>query len=331
MLVSTGASVYGQQFQYSAAAGGDLIAGFRKPGLDNYELVVNLGNVYTNIEILTPGTTITFTNFSQTQLANAFPTGFGDLQWSVFSAFVPVGSSHGFPGSTLWYTQPRTDVSVQSTPPTRAGSGQSTIKQKMLGVPSGAYTISTSLSSNINNTVFLVREPVWDGVSASRSDFTSYIGDVGNPAIGNFQSLPVVENTTPSSFTSVARSDFYRVRPTGTADPETGLTTGPAYYLGYFSLNPNGTLTFTRGSSVVTPPPPPRPVLALQRIGTTNLISFATTNGAIYKLYFTNSAGFKTPLTNWPSISTNITGTGGTNSFMDITTDAVRFYGITAH
>jgi len=61
------------------------------------------------------------------------------------------------------------------------------------------------------------------------------------------------------------------------------------------------------------------------------MISFATTNGASYKLYFTNSTGLKTALTNWPSISTNITGTGGTNSFMDITTDTIRFYGVTAH
>ncbi|HWD91542.1 MAG TPA: hypothetical protein VG938_04250 [Verrucomicrobiae bacterium] len=324
-----GVSAFGQQFQYSASTGGDLIAGFRKPGLDNYELVVNLGNVYTNIEILTPGTTVTLNHFTPTQLANAFPTGLGDLQWSVSSAFIPVGSSHGFPGSTLWYTQPRADAAVQSTPPVRFGSGQSTVKQDILGVPSGAFTISGTMSSNINNTIYVVREPVWDQVNPARSDLTFHIGDTQDPSIGDFKNLSVVENTTPSSFTSVSRSDFYRARPTGFADPETGLTDGPAYYLGYFSLNTDGTLSFTRGSSVVTPPAPPKPVLAIQRLGTTNLISFATTNGATYKLYFTNSVGLRTPLTNWPSISTNITGTGGTNSFLDITTDAIRFYGVT--
>jgi hypothetical protein len=197
-------------------------------------------------------------------------------------------------------------------------------------VPSGAFTISGTMSSNINNTIYVVREPVWDQVTPARSDLTFHIGDTQDPSIGDFKYLSVVENTTPSSFTSVSRSDFYRARPTGTADPETGLTDGPAYYLGYFSLNTDGTLTFTRGSSVVTPPAPPKPVLAIQHLGTTNLISFATTNGATYKLYFTNSVGLRTPLTNWPSISTNITGTGGTKSFLDITTDTIRFYGVTA-
>jgi len=172
---------------------------------------------------------------------------------------------------------------------------------------------------------------VWDGVSQSRNDLTFFIGDVGNPSIGDFKNLPVVENITPSSFSSVSRSDFYRARPTGFADPETGLTTGPAFYLGYFSLNTDGTLTFTRATSTTTSPLPPPPVLSIQRNGTTNTISFATTNGAIYKLYFTNVAGLKTQLTNWPSPSTNITGTGSASSFMDITSDTNRFYGVIAH
>jgi hypothetical protein len=321
-LIFAATAAHGQTFQSSG--NGDLVAGFRKPGLDNYEFVVNLGNIYPNIEQLAPGSVVTLSHFTPTQLANAFQSGFGDLQWSVFSAYTASGTTNGFQANTLWYTQPRDDASIQSTPPTRFSStGQRAIKLQMVGVSSGAATISGTLSSNINNTIYAVREPVGDS-----SALTVYIGDTQDPTIGDFQNLPIVENTTPSDFPSVSRSDFYRARPIGSADPETGLTNGPAYYLGYFSLNTDGTLTFTRGSLVVTPTPP---VLSIQHNGATNMISFATTNGILYKLYFTNSAGLKTSLTNWPSISTNITGTGGTNSFMDVTTDATRFYGISAH
>jgi len=194
----------------------------------------------------------------------------------------------------------------------------------MLGVAPGAGVISTSLSSNINNTIYSVREAVGDP-----NALTVFIGDVNDSSIGDFRNLPVVENTTPSDFTSVSRSDFYRSRPVRFADPETGLTNGPAYYLGYFSLSTGGTLTFTR--AVATPPLPPQPLLQIQRVGTSNTISFATTNGATYKLYYTNATGLTTPVLNWPSISTNVTGNGNTNSFLDITTDPVRFYDVTAY
>ena len=326
-LVLLGTSVQGQTFQYNNGYG-DLVAGFRKPGIDNFELVVNLGNVYTNIEKLTPGTVVTYTQFTPTQLANAFASGFGNLQWSVFSAYTGTQATNGFQANTLWYTQPRANASVQSTPPTRGTSiTQRTTKNQILGVAYGAGTISTSLSSNVNNTVYLVREPVGDP-----SALTVFIGDLGDPTIGDFQSLPPaakVENKTPSSFTSVSRSDFYRIRPTGSADPETGLTTGSAYYLGYFSLNTDGTFSFTRATAA--PPLPPQPLLKIQRVGTSSTVSLATTNGATYKLYYTNAIGITTPVLNWPSISTNLTGNGNTNSFLDITTDAVRFYDVIAY
>jgi hypothetical protein len=40
---------------------------------------------------------------------------------------------------------------------------------------------------------------------------------------------------------------------------------------------------------------------------------------------------FNKPLHTWPSISTNVTGNGLTNSFMDITTDSNRVYRIGAN
>ena len=76
-----------QAFSYNQY--GDVVAGFRKTGSfkGNYEMVVNLGSV-TNLLNVSSGTTINITNFSTTQLTNAFmDTGsFGNLQWSVFSS-----------------------------------------------------------------------------------------------------------------------------------------------------------------------------------------------------------------------------------------------------
>lgn len=323
-------SVDAQTFQYGSKGNAPALIGFRRPSSPNdFELVANLGNVITNIENLTPGTTFVFTNrLLPTQLANAYPNSFDDVHWSVSAAFTGL-SYNGFQGGTIWYTLPRVDVNTQTTPPQRHGNGQVTVGGNMTSVGEGAKNDSGTLSSNINNTIYTVREP---NPTSTQNNYSFWVADTSDAAIGTFGLGDVVENTIPSPFSSAIRSDFYRARPLGYTDPETGLTSGAAYYLGYFQLDPNGNLSFTRVTpSTTTQSAPPPPVLSMHRVGMTNTISFATTNGAIYKLYFTNSVGLETSLTNWPSISTNITGTGGISSFMDITTDTVRFYGITAH
>jgi PKD repeat protein len=63
-----------------------------------------------------------------------------------------------------------------------------------------------------------------------------------------------VENITPNSFTSAQRSDFYQICPNGYADPFTGQTSGLAYFVGYFLLNPGGTMTFTRAAATAAAP-----------------------------------------------------------------------------
>src|SRR6185312_8813222 len=80
------ASSHTAQAQFFTYTGkGDLMAGFRKPGVGTYELVVNLGNV-TNFVAMTPGTSITITNFSPVQLTDAFPN-YNSLNWSAFATF----------------------------------------------------------------------------------------------------------------------------------------------------------------------------------------------------------------------------------------------------
>jgi len=331
-----------QFFSYSGT--GDLLAGFRKTGIHqgNYEIVVNLGSV-TNFLALPQGSAISISAVSPAQLADAFPDGNQDLQWSVFSAFsgvspwaTPLGE---FPAATIWYTFARTNFDVPSDPHPRYALGsQANVRQPMLGVGGNASTISIGLgSTNADNNSVLVREPVSGN---ALFDLTSSIGDPGDPTIGNFGGQGItftVENTTPDNFSSPTRSDFYQSCPASAGgrgggtyiDPITGLTNGSAYLVGYFTLNPGGTMTFTRSSTnSVTLPPPPPVLLMVVRSGGTTTISFGTTNGATYTLYYTNSAGISSPVASWPTLPTTITGDGSTKSFNDASTDADRVYRI---
>ncbi len=325
-----------QFFQYSGF--GDLLVGFRKTGAHqgNNELVVNAGNV-TNLVGLAPGAQVNIAHFSSAQLTDAFADGNGDLQWSVFSTFqlsspwvTPVGT---YAKTTLWLTVPSPATNAQSTPFARtAFSLQGNTRQKILGAGSGASTYSTGLgTTNADNNSFLVREPLTNNVNSGTYNLTVWIGDSSDSTSGDFNNATIpVENTTPHTFTSPQRSDFYQSVPTTFADPNNGQTSGNAYFVGYFLFYPNGTLTFTRAQTVQPPPPPP-PVLAVTRSGNTSTISFGTTNGATYNLIYTNTAGLSAARSNWPSLGSPITGNGSTMNFTDTTATSNRFYSVTAH
>jgi len=122
-------------------------------------------------------------------------------------------------------------------------------------------------------------------------------------------------------------SDLYQSVPTGSTDPNSGKTTGAAYYVGYFTLNPDGTMTFTRASAAS----PTQPVLTISRAGTTSTISLATANGTTYTLFYTNSSGLTQPVSTWPSSPTTLSGDGTTKSFSDTTSDPDRVYRVGAH
>ena len=329
---------------------GDVLATFRKTGAfqGNYELVVKLGYILDFLQVA-PGTTINITQFTPARLTSAFPDGNADLQWAVSAAFTLDQSvQYGpwlFPKSTDWYTRPSTNANSQSTAPIRPSQGTTAlIRQQILSMGDGAFTISADLATtNADNNTVLVREPI----SYNNSDVTAFIGDRVNPSLGNFRYLPYgVENTTPDPFTANARADLYQVCPASDnintyTDPITGLTNGAAYYVGYFLLRTDGTMTFTRGSSTTpTPPPPPTASITYGGIGgigpggvVTNLfhISFVASNTAHYKLYYTNAPGLTSSVTNWPSLPSTILGNGSVTNFLDATTDTNRFYRIQGH
>jgi hypothetical protein len=331
--------------QYFTANGyGDVIAGFRKPGTGTYELVVRLGNM-TNLLALTPGSTITMSNYAPSQLSDAFPGGYGSVQWSVFSSFQSsvnawTNSFGVFPPDTVWYTLAGTNATTQTTPPSRySHNGQALLDQKMYSVVSGAETISSGLSvTNADNNSVLVREPVADDGSGTLDDA---ISDTSTPSFGDFGGGTLdftVENILPASFTSTARSDFYQSCPnsgsptyTGHTDPITGQTTGADYFVGYFLLNTNGTMTFTRALTVTNTSPPPAPTLSIAVANSVTTISFGTTNGATYTLLYNTIAGLASPRHTWPTLGSPITGNGGVTNFTDTTVTSGRVYSVTAH
>jgi len=241
--------------QYFSVGNGDLVAGFRKTNPSgSYEMVSYLGNI-TNFLAIPAGNTLSITNYAAFQLSNSF-SSFGLLEWSVFAGDngnnnAPNSYWAGYALDTVWYTLPRSSVGTQTTPPSRYGD-QSGIQSAIASIGNGAFTVSSGAALNAtNNNAYVVREPAGGPNSLStfiQDPFYASIGDFG----GNLPST--VENTTPSTFTSAVVSDLYQSVTGGYNDPNTGMSTGNAYYVGYFTLNLNGTMTFTRASTGVAQP-----------------------------------------------------------------------------
>jgi len=295
----------------------DVLAGFRKTGTyaGTYEMVVDLGSV-TNFLKLSMGSTINITNFTPSQLTYAFSSGYGNLQWSVFSAFpnssswaTPLGT---FPKDTLWYTLPETNVTTQTQPPARESYQTQTLpKSSMNTIGNDAVIISASTSANTDNTIDVIAENIATYASQNET-LSDFIADPVNPADGDFggnngNPLPYdVENITPSSFTAAQRSDFYQVCPYNLVDPITGLTNKTSYFVGYFILNPAGTMTFTRAAAVTLP-----------SIGS---VTSTVTNGfSPLQVVFSNTASGT--ITSWiwnfgnGTVITNSTGANVTNTY----------------
>jgi hypothetical protein len=315
--------VKAQPFAYNP---NDVFIGFRKTGANqgSYELVVNIGQA-TNYIAMTLGSVSNIANFSPAQLSDAF-SNYNNLNFSVSGGQDGGPPPSGYPGRTIWLTAPRINVNVQSTPIQRDSvANQLNTTGEIISVLGNAAILSSGGSSNQDNNAVLVREPAGDP-----SAYSAFVSGQSDSTISTYQDTlkQSIEVVTPASFTSPVRADFYEVRPTTFLDPHTGLTSGNAYYAGYFQLNTDGTMSFTRASTGSTPPP--APVLKITRSGAVNTVSFGTTNGATYTLYLTNSAGLAQPVANWPSFG-SLTGNGNTNSFMDTTTDLNRFYTVIAH
>ena len=315
----------------------DLTLGFRKnsPYTETpaYEVVVDIGQA-SSYTTLTVGTTISVPGYSASQLTGSYQS-LNDLSWSVFGGF---NAGSGYPGyvrNTLWLTVPRTNNAVRSSDATRLiYTQQQSTKSEMSNIPSGAGQISQALGAGTFVTSSFVREPTsyasqilsasMGGIVDSTQGTLKDTWPASEPNTGNLEGL------TPDDFSSgTVRSDLYEVWPmtdgTGATvvDPHTG-TSGLAWHVGYFEFHTDGTMTFTRAAANTAPPT--QVTLHITRTNTTSTISFGSSSGVTYTLYYTNSAGLRAPVSTWPSQVGTISGDGTTRSFQDTTTDPTRFY-----
>jgi hypothetical protein len=149
-------------------------------------------------------------------------------------------------------------------------------------------------------------------VSIAIGDDNSWNSQTINPSLptqyANVQGNPNVVGLTSDSYYSMI------------------ATNQPPQLAGKFTLAANGVVTFNIVANI---PPAPR-IVSVTRVGTTTTVYFTTTNVYTYSLYYTNSSGLATSVTNWPKSVTTVTGPGSgmgaTNSILDSTTDTARFY-----
>jgi len=245
-------------FVYQA---GDLCLGFRKtgstPGL--YEVVVDVGPV-TNYLALPAGVSTNITAYTPSQLSPDSWASLTNLSWSVTGYTL---SSTLFPGyslNTLWVTVPRVGGVSGPVPQRQKSTRQANAVNTIESIFIGAASQSSGMASNQDNTASCVREVI---ASDDFNEYSDWIADETYPAIGDLNDFapsspagsPInLEDTTPTpSFTTAVQSDLYQVCPANTTDPNSGTTSGGGYNVGYFTLNPSGSMTFTRASTAVAP------------------------------------------------------------------------------
>jgi PKD repeat protein len=243
---------------------GDLALGFRKVGSyqSSYEEVVDIGPA-TNYINQAAGTTVNITQYLAAQLDPDSYANLTNLNWSVTGYVIAnnIPQAPGYPKNTLWYSIPRVSFGVQNTPPVRdTGIDQQQATPSIQSILNGAAVISGNLSAGSVNTTTFVQE--YDP-SANNQNYGAFISDSGNVANSDLQGNgpadingnPInLENTTVAPFSVGVQSDLYELRPTDSAnpvDPHTLQTSGAGYYAGYFTLNPDGTMTFTAASAPV--------------------------------------------------------------------------------
>jgi hypothetical protein len=176
------------------------------------------------------------------QLLNTF----GDLNGLTF-AVVGAQANHAplnYTANTTWLTLARTDPNTQTTAPNRYTSSKSQTLQSDISGIAGDGSISGALVY-APNAVY--------GTGAGQSSATALIIPTTGIFAGNAYSskyatglgahvnAPGPENTTSASFSttpgSVAVSDLYEYAP--------GTPSAQSVFLGSFSLDNNGVLTFT--------------------------------------------------------------------------------------
>jgi hypothetical protein len=288
------------QVAHAAFTTNDLYLGFNLSSAQG-DYIIDLGQATTSVGV--GGSTVV--DLSTKFHLATFNTIFASSTTGVGVAVVG-GNNSAVTGYNIYATQIRVGGAGNPSVPGSSLSGQSHSSTQI-------GTAATTLTGN-----------PWPTAGNDTNDATkSYTAKVG-PAqnSSDFYGKCGVNPFGTFGSPAVVYLDLYYASPT------------VAYtYKGYFTFDlSTGTphLTFTPGTAAGSNPPPPT-TLTITRTNNTSTISFGTTNGATYGLIYTNIAGLMAPQSNWFTLGSPITGTGGNTNFTDTTTDTNRVYSVTAH
>jgi len=131
------------------------------------------------------------------------------------------------------------------------------------------------------------------------------------PQFGGYVAFKV-EQTIPGAF------GFWQIVPSS-ASPRPAST-----YVGTFSIDATGSLSFTSGPVINATPPH---ITAITRAGNLDTVSFTTAPGGNYYLLYTNSIAAGAPGL-WPVVSGPISGNGANQSLTHTAADAAGFYSV---
>jgi hypothetical protein len=296
----------------------DAMLCFRKDKSNPLDLEVDIGSI-SNYIALPIGTTTNISQYTTSQMVDAFGgSDFSGVRFSVTACNRQTPpTNYPAPGDTIWATLARPNPAVQSAPYTQ--NGDPYLKgagSKVFVIGNDASLYSGAQAAGPDNTATAV------GINPNLAIYPceSYLGS-GNLA-GTY--APAVEAIAPASFTSPVVADLYENVPTGSADPVAGnATPGKVAYIGYFTFNTDGTMTFTRST--------PQPALTITRTSGVNNVSFLGFPNVNYTLYETNTIGLTMPRSTWPALGTTSGGLGGITNLTDASGDPNRFYFVGAH
>ncbi len=319
LTLATFAQQSAQALSYSADAP-DAMLCFRLPGASK-DLEVDIGHVtnYVNMPV-GASTNLTAFFYTTSQLTNSIGTPFDGVKFSVFATeWDTTFPTYPYPLHTALFTLARSTPSTPSIPFARGiSSSMSLLAGDIQTLGHNASSYSSGNPPGAGNTSTAIEISPGNTESCERQLGTS--GDFTGAAPNS------VENIAPSPFSGAIVSDFYIDVPVGSPDKfNNNATSGNASYLGYFTMNPDGSVIFTRANLS-----PPAPTITAARSGNITTITFPTTAGTKYTLRYTNDAGLTSPISTWPTNSTVITGDGNPKFFTDSNAFFDRFYSVKA-
>jgi hypothetical protein len=222
------------QFAYNNA---DLLLGFRTPG-GTSDLIVDIGAASLYAGASSP-ITISGNYYTSGDLTSASLT-LNNLYFSVFGDISPYNPGAGTV-NTLWVTAPQTSNPVQAPAwAAQTSPSQGNTRSQIEAIASGAMDFGIGSSSSV-----VLASHLNQGSSGDLS-YTEGVGANGN-FNGNFGSNNNIEQDTSATFSSgvtgsgSVRSDLFEMVPGSSGS-----------YIGFFQLDPDGTLTFN-------PEPVPEP------------------------------------------------------------------------